>query len=59
MHQLLEQSARDGGCEDFGKAVTHLHYHPVIFGRSIYVVAYDGLDQITGAVDGTWNPPSP
>ena len=30
VHQLLEQSARDGGCEDFGKAITHLHYHPVI-----------------------------
>eukprot|EP00752_Nemacystus_decipiens_P001639 g1594.t1 len=28
MHQLLEQSARDGGCEDFGKDITHLHYHP-------------------------------
>lgn len=28
-HQLLEQSARDGGCSDFGKAITHSHYHPV------------------------------
>ncbi|CAN0004632.1 unnamed protein product [Pylaiella littoralis] len=27
-HQLLQQSARDGGCEDFGKAITHSHYHP-------------------------------
>ncbi|CAM9911484.1 unnamed protein product [Hapterophycus canaliculatus] len=27
-HQLLEQSARDGGCADFGKAITHSHYHP-------------------------------
>lgn len=28
-HQLLEQSARDGGCEDLGNTITHLHYHPV------------------------------
>lgn len=28
-HLLLEHSAREGGCVDFGKAITHMHYHPV------------------------------
>lgn len=27
--KLLRLSARRGGCGDFGKAITHTHYHPV------------------------------
>ncbi|CBJ31484.1 expressed unknown protein [Ectocarpus siliculosus] len=27
-HQLLQQSACDGGCQDFGTYITHSHYHP-------------------------------